>query len=970
MVFFFFFASGLTALAYQVVWTRSAGLALGNAPAAVGTVVAVFMGGLALGSAWAGRVASRVRPLRLYGQIEIAVGLFALAVPWLFRAAAPLLAAAYDTPLFGAAGVLACAVLLFPATFLMGATLPLLAQHVDRKDGAGKLYAVNSAGAALGALAAGLFLLPRIGQAATTGLAAAVNVAVGLAAMKLGGRAPSPPAVRPPPAPLQRPQKTALQVYALSGFAALVCEIAWTRALVLSLGSTVYAFALILFAFILGLALGSALAARKAAYLRDPLQAAGVLQILVAAWGAGLVWILGDLPERIQDVILLFRDDFLLLQLAEAGIVLGLLLPPTTLMGALLPVALAVFRQEGGEAGRSVGRLYAFNTAAAIAGTLAATFLLVPCLGTDLTLRLAAGVNVAAALAAIWLGSPAKARRRFALTGASATAGLAAVFVPRWDLEAASSGNYLYASARELDEVAGHEIEGTYWDAFGLVTVHRTRSGRFLRINGKTDASWGSEDTPTQALIAQIPMILHPEPRDVLVIGLGSGITLANAQTHDPASVECVEISPAVVRAAGHFSGVNGDACARPGTRLVVGDARTHVRYGGGAFDVIASEPSNLWVSGMAGLFTVDFFREVRARLKPGGIFAQWVHAYRLSPRDFQGVMRTFVEVFPRASLWEMNPQGDYLLIGTAEERKWRIGEIARRIGLPAVARNLSEIGIDDVFHFLAGYTMGPGELAALAGKVPRMTDDDCWVEYAAPVSMLRANLPGVIALMESARRNAREMLEDSGLDEASARRLDRFAESRRRLCRALLSAGGKAPGTFGPAMDAILRINPEDSLARRYAEREGKAAYQRAFAFQAAGQMEAALAELDGVPARSDPHADALVLQGWIMVRLGRIEDAQERYREALRAYPRTVEAQVGLAQVAEAQGRAEEARAMIEEAIHWDPRSAVARVAHARFLWRRGEKDRARDEVERALRDNPGNAAALELRKGFKSD
>ncbi len=975
MIYLFFFVSGFTALVYQVVWTRSAGLALGNTPGALGMVVALFMAGLALGSAWAARAAASVRPLRLYGIIEIAIGLYAPAAPWLIRRVSPLLSPAYGSPFFEVAGLAAAAVLLLPATFLMGATLPLLAQHMDSKEAPGRLYAVNTAGAALGTLSAGLLLLPRIGMAATTAAAAAANVMIGLAAARMGGGVPGPSPRPVPPAPLTRAQKAAVGIYAASGFAALVLEMAWTRALVLSLGSTVYAFSLILFWFILGLALGAAMAARRASRLRNPLAAAALIQLAIAGWGIFLTWALSDLPVRIHDVIMVVGESFLLLQLAEAGVVMGLVLPPTILMGALMPVALAPFKTEGGTAGRSVGCVYAWNTAAAIAGSLAATFLLIPRLGIDLTLRLAACVNLGGSLAALWLGPPHGRGFRTGLTGAVAGAAAAAFIVPRWNLTAASIGSYFYADFLERfaaarnktigDVVHQRDIEAAYWDAFGLTTVHRSGKAIFLRVNGKTDASWGTEDMAAQVLISQVPMILHPAPRDVLVIGLGSGITLANAQSHGPPLIECVEISPAVVRAAAHFDGVNGGALKRPGTRIVVGDGRAHVRHCGRTYDVIASEPSNLWIRGTASLFTTEFFREARARLNPGGIFAQWVHAYRLAPCDFRGAVRTFTEAFPRAMLWEMKPGGDYLLLGLTDERKWRLEEIERRIRPQSVAEKLSQVQIPDAANFLAGYVMGPTDLASLGAEARPMTDDDCWIEYTAPLSMLRSSISSMVDLLDGRRRSAGEIMERAGLDASFLRKLDLLADARRRLCRALYPDGGKEPAAFRTAVDSIIEDCPCDAMAAHHAESAGRTAFRRAGTLQSSGRNLEALDELEGVPTRSSWHAKACVLRGWIMVCLGRPEDARERYMEALAARPRMAEAQIGLAQVEEAQGRLEEARKLLEEAVRWDPRSAPARVAHARFLLRRSENERARAEVEQALRDNPADQQALELKK-----
>jgi spermidine synthase len=956
----FFFASGLSALVYQVVWTRAAGLALGNTPAAVGTVVAVFMAGLAIGSAWAGRSAHRFRALRLYGILEIAIGLFGLAVPWLFRAASHVQAAAYGTPLFAPAGLLCSALILLPATVLMGATFPLLVQHAGRAEAAGGLYAANSLGAALGALGAGLLLVPRIGYAATTGIAVALNVAIGLAAVRRGGSAAAPSEVPAAP-PLSRAEKSAVAVYALSGFAALAAEMAWTRALVLSLGSTVYAFSLILAGFILGLALGAALAARRIARLRDPLRAAALLQVLIAAWGALLVWLLADLPIRMGDVIVVFKERFLLLQLAEAAVVLGLVLPPAALMGAVLPVAMAVFPAD--RAARTAGRLYAANSLASIAGTLGASFLLLPALGLDWTLRAVCGVNLAAALVAA-------GRRPGRLGLAAGAVALALFLVPRWDLSLAASGTYLVAPMlgdedSELELARRHPIEAAYWDAFGLVSVHRVPGGRALRVNGKTDASSNAGDMPAQVLIAQIPMLLHPDPRDVLVIGLASGVTLASAQAHGPRSADCVEISPAMVLATSHFADTNRGALSRPGTRILVQDGRTHVRYADRRYDVIVSEPSNLWVSGMANLFTRDFFREVRARLAPGGVFAQWIHIYKLSPDDVRGLLRTFREEFTGAHLFEMNPLGDYLMVALPGPSRPRWADLEARAGRLEVAGMLRSAGIADATALAATHVMGPEEMlrAGAAGRV--LTDDDCWIEYTAPRSMLSRDLSGSYRIFEEHGRSAACLFDPAGLDAA---RLERFAVSRRELRSALLDSGGRDPGRCRERFDALLLANPDDALARLHAEREGRSAYRRGVRARDEGRVEDAVRELSGVPSVSSRHADALALRAWLLASAGRRDEARQLYGRALTAKPGMPEAQVGLAQLAEDDGRKDDARRLLEKAVRESPRHVPLRLAFARFLDRAGEKDRARAEVDAALRLAPADPAALDLRRALE--
>lgn len=972
MILLFFFASGWSALVYQIAWTRAAGLAMGNTTAATGTVVAVFMAGLAAGSAWAGRSGRRLPPLRLYGQLEIAIGLFGVAVPWLFRATGPLHAIAYETPLFPVVRALTSALILLPATVMMGATFPLLVRHAARAEAAGRLYAVNSAGAALGTLVAGLALIPAIGLTSSTLIAAAVNIAVGLAALRMAKSAATPdPSPEAPPAPLDRPRRLALALYAASGFAALVCEMAWTRAITLAVGSTVYAFTLVLFSFILGLAGGSAFAARRAPSLSDPLRVAAILQLGLAGWGAGLVYVLAELPIHAIDLFLSLSRDFVLLQLTEAGVIAALIVPPTLLMGALLPVALAAFRRD--DPGRSTGRLYAWNTLASIAGTLAGSFLLIPALGVDLTLRLAAGVNLAAALAAIG-GAPAGPRPlKPALLGAAASLLAALVLLPRWETAISASGTFL--DPGKLDRVADRDdipraevarktrIEGNYWDSYGLVVVSRSRSGDLqMTVNGKTDASTVPADMRTQVLSAQIPMTLHPDPRDVMVIGLGSGVTLASAQDFGPATVDCVEISPAVVRAAEHFSAANGGAVRKPGTRLIVGDGRAHARYSTKRYDVVVSEPSNLWIGGMASLFTVECFRDFRARLKPGGLVAQFVHTYRLSQEDFRGVVRTFAEVFPHTFVWEMT-YGDYLLLGSVEPRSWRMDQIEERLKRPAVAARLSQAEIKNAAEFLAGLVF----IIEGGFEGRRITDDHCWVEYTAPLSMLTGDLQGFVKLF-SRRRSAREILVPGSFDEEAGKRLDRLAGARRRLGPAMLAANGTDPPAFRREMDAILEVTPQDRVALRLAEREGETLYQRAFELQAQGEYGTALHGLSGVPVRAGAYARSRALAGWCLVRLGLSAGARTAYQESLASRPKFVDAQVGLAQITEAEGKIDDARKLLEEAVTWEPKGTAARLALARFLWRRGEKEKAVAEVEAVLKEHPRDAEAQKLLREFR--
>jgi spermidine synthase len=791
---FLFFASGFCGLVYEVVWIRAAGTALGNTTHATGTVVAVYMAGLALGARLGGRRADRLSPRRcaaLYGALELGAAAAAVAVPFLLRGSEPLAGWGYrrlgeDHPAFLLlrAGLVAAALL--PPTLLMGATLPALARFLaagapDPARETGRAYAVNTLGGAAGTLAAGFALIPAFGLWATTLGVAALNAAVGAAALALA-RAPrgeegtaaetaAPPGPAAPPPPL-----APRLLVALGGAAALVYEIAWTRALVLSLGSTVYAFTLILAAFILGLAGGSALAARLLPRVRDPRPALALAQTGAGLTALLLLPFLGDAPVRLGSLLARFGRDFeraLALESAAVGLFIFV---PTLFMGAAFPLACRWAGVSERGLGRAVGSLLAWNTSGSIAGTLLASFALVPALGLDATIAVAASANLVAG-AALFLA----ARPRFrAAAAAAALAVPLAWALPRWDPGTLSAGARLYGP-RFRGEVLAYA-----WDSYGLATVHRDSRGHLLlKVNGKTDGSTGPEDMATQRQLGHLPLLHHPRPRRVLVIGLGLGVTAAAVARHPIELLDVVELSPAVARLAEHFREANEDVLRDPRTRLTVGDGRAAVRFGREPYDVILSEPSNLWISGMASLFTRDFLEEVRRRLAPGGLACLWVHAYRLDPDDFRCVVRTFFSAFEHGSFWEVSPEGDYLLMGSPEPLRRPLSLLVARLAEARLGGHLPERTPAAV---LGGLLAAAPAARGFAGAGPILTDDHCLVEYTAPKAMHRESGARTLALLDALRRAPaeRELYEGEGLEEVARRR-----ELRRRQAERIFEAGG-----------------------------------------------------------------------------------------------------------------------------------------------------------------------------------
>jgi spermidine synthase len=762
-----YFLSGSAGLLYQVAWSRLITLQMGHTVAAVSTVLAAFMGGLAAGAAAAGRRTPGLEPvtaLRLYGWLELAIATAALLLAPALRALDPVLAAAYADGDGGAAfavmRTVASLLLVAVPAALMGATFPAAVRwYAEASDGAtraGILYAVNTLGASAGAALTGFVLIPALGLSRTTAVGIATNVAIAactfwlarsatLATRSAGTQA----AARPTGAGARRAQargaapaiahahvrlSIAAGALAASGFVALILEVTWTRGLALVLGPTTQAFGMMLAIVILGLGTGSLAAARVARGMKRPLSALA-LTLLGTAAGAALVMVmLDDAPLVIAELAADAAVPYRRVLAAQAQLAASLVLPATLALGAAFPFGLAAVRATAGSTSRDAAMLYAANAGGAIVGSLAAGFALIPLLGLQRTLALAATVAAAAGLLVLHTARPG--RRRLAAAGAVAAAMVLSVWLlPDWNRAMLSSGAYKYArqthggdlqSSLEAGELLFYE-EG----AAGTVTVRRSGGATSLAIDGKVDAS-DAGDMLTQKALAHLPLLLHPQPRHVAIIGLGSGVTLGAALRHPVSQVETLEISPEVVKASGWFGHINGAPLSDRRSRLIVGDGRAHLRYAARQYDVIISEPSNPWMAGLATLFTRDFFQAARARLAPGGLFCQWAHTYDISEADLRSVIATFASVFPDGTLWQVG-EADILLIGGTDSIEPSLTVFQRGWHRPGVAADLAQAGVRDPFGLLSLFA-GTGEaLAAYAEGGRIQTDDHMPLEFSAP---------------------------------------------------------------------------------------------------------------------------------------------------------------------------------------------------------------------------------------------
>lgn len=692
-----FFCSGATGLVYEVAWSKRLELTFGSTSHSIGTVLAAYMAGLGLGAWWLGRWADRPgSPARRYALLEAGIGVWALVAPTaldLVEATFVALGGAGGLPVKALLGL--CAIL--PATLLMGGTLPVLARSLvgrgeETQRAVGLLYGINTLGAVLGALLAGLLLMERFGLDAASRGTGLVNLALAACALAAGSRL-APPVVpqelSPPPPPpdsaearARRGQLALLATFGC-GLVALTLEVAWTRALGLALGSTGHGFTIMLAATLLGIGGGSLLAARVSRDERAPL--GGLVAALLLLAGATYAFLCGyeALPRLFFNVTqsrALYYEQLLGLMFAVATLAL---LPATIGLGLAFPLCAQLGAPAAREAAERVGRLYLANTGGAILGSLLGAFAFVPLLGTEGVIR--AGALLAGAGAA-WIALEARAlagwtpERARALAGLGGAIGLAALVRPAWDPAALDLGPTRLRGDPLPTQPGGYEHvyrrggSQLLFAADGLnayVSVRGTGRSTSLLLGGKADASTLS-DMSTQLLCGTLPFLARPDARQVLVIGCGSGVTTRVASDFPQVErVDLVEIEPMVVEAARrHFQSVNDGALDRPQVHLVVDDARTHLLTTDRRYELILAEPTNPSIAGVANLFSIEHYTRAQRVLAPGGVFLQWVQLYESDEWMSRAMLRTFCQAFPHVDLFWANPS-DLLLLGSDQPLRY-----------------------------------------------------------------------------------------------------------------------------------------------------------------------------------------------------------------------------------------------------------------------------------------------------------
>ena len=808
-----FFLSGAAGLIYQVAWGKELGLIFGHTVYAIATVLAVFMAGLAAGSAYLGSWNDgHASPVVLYAWIELGVaaaGALSLiglvSVRLLYLAAYPAIGTA--TPLLLVLRFVGIAVVLFIPTFLMGGTLPILVGDLTREDELGarisRLYWVNTLGAVTGTLLAGFVLLPALGLRLTIVCAVVLNVLAGLMALKLSSGSSHSEAEASAPAQTlstRLPAETAAEnsshtshnflflAFAVVGASAIAYEVAWTRLLATMLGSSTYAFTLMLATFLAGIVIGSFLFERWFARHRSvSLHTLSRTQTYTGLAALIFIGLFRYIPAVVPPILRVTHESFGGVILAQFVTSALAMLPAAVVFGFNFPAVILLFtggaRSESGYSA-VVGRAYAANTFGAIAGAIITGFWLIPALGSFRVVALIAAINLLLAVAAELCAAPRRVPSlalNAVLLLLVAFAGFSSVFYNR---ALASFSTVLYFNRHNASRLTPAESAATVdlpFIADGLnasIAVNRTDDYLALTTNGKVDAS--SADTPTQLLLGHLGAVVDQAPRRVLIVGFGSGMTTAAvARYPDVQRIDCAEIEPAVIQAAPYLEKLNRGVLRDPRVHVVLDDARNFLLTSREHYDLIISEPSNPWIAGVATLFTDEYYAAARNHLAPGGRFVQWIQAYSLEPDDLRMILATLSGHFRETTVWRV-PGDDLIALNRTETTRMNFDRLRTLWQIPDLHEDYETLELRHPEGLVAYYALNDSAVRRIGAGSVLNTDDRTLLEYHAPRALLNRSLVNRNAKLLA---DNREGLLPANLDPSETRRaLEGAAETNLQL--------------------------------------------------------------------------------------------------------------------------------------------------------------------------------------------
>jgi spermidine synthase len=836
-----FLGSGITSLIYQVLWIKLLTLTFGVTTLAVSTVLTSFFGGLALGSYIGGRWIDKHKDeLKWYGLAEIAIGLYALlflSLLTLNNSAYVLIAQRMPIDFYGLSLLkfaLSFILLIIPTT-LMGATLPILSKTLANsqlrfaKD-VGGLYAINTVGAVVGVVLTAFFLIPSIGMKTIIYSVGILNILLGSIAVFLSRPYQAreskiylePLSKRNPPTPQGKEipgyfSTLLILGFAISGFTGLAYEVIWTRILGFILTGTIYAFAIVLATFLCGIAAGSFVFSQFLDRLKNPgriINLLAVVEALIGLTSIGLIILynkmpgfefyhrIGSTPAWSEFVYLNFFTSFILLFL------------PTFLFGATFPLICKIYSQRIERVGTKIGNIYSVNTVGGILGSFAGGFIMIPFLGMQNSIVLMGYTNLILGALFISFNPFTLNRTKYICLGAGI---LCTIFITMILPE--NMPKSLHKSLLTRNEKMLFYEEGATATVMIAEREGReiTSSNKRLWVNGNMATAAFYEGLQINRFQGVLPMILHSNPKDVLVIAFGSGTTSGTLSQFGVSQVDNVEISRTVIKGAPYFKKENRDVINNPKSRIIIDDGRSYLEVTTKKYDVITEEPMHPSLAGVVNLYTKEYYELAKAHLKEGGIISQWIPLYNLSVEDVRMLVRTFQSVFPHTTVWMVN--ADIFLIGSPARTTIDYGLLKKRLAPSNIKALLKEIDLEDPLEILNTFQMNEDMVRLYSNGAPVIDDNMPLVEFTGPKSLnINTVSPNIAELLKHRERITPYLDVPAPFrkEEIVKRMEPKFLASRYNLIgRAYFAAGNfrKASEYFKTA----LRIDPEDRNSLHY---------------------------------------------------------------------------------------------------------------------------------------------------------
>lgn len=967
------FLSGMAGLVYEIVWMRQVSLIFGVSIYAVSTVTAAVMLGMAVGALAFGKLADRIqRPVALYGGLELGLAAFAVLFPVFYSFTQKAYLALHDLAearwwIIGLRFGLATMLLLAPM-ILMGGTLPALGKAFSgafRRFGRSlaMLYGINTLGAVVGAAWAGFWALPVIGARGATLVAAGSNVIAGAAALWLSrsGKAPASPAGGDDSLAAKRTAAPAasgahsvdfgpglLPAIFLTGLCALGYEVLWTKILILFLGNSAWAFSTVLVVFLTSLALGSLIIApwldgkiprgRLFVFLQSGVALLAAFSLLAFRWLAA--WQHAGPGESLGGVLLV-----------QFGVSAGILLPPTLLLGAILPLAARMHAVGAGTAGRRFGEILAANTAGAVLGALLTGFVLVGIIGVQNSLLVLAAINGGVAVGfSRHLAGRRKAARILVRTGFAAipVALLVALFLFKPLL---------------LAPPPGYEMKYYREDATGVVSIFQnTETGtKVFSINNVTEVATDATSMTTFRLMAYLPVLLHENAQNVLVVTFGAGIVAGSLAQLDLHTLECVEINPNAREAGRFFSRENHNVLHARKLQLHIEDGRNFLLTTDRQYDIITADATHPTGADSWVLFTKEYYTLCRERLRSGGLFLQWLPLHALSQKHFKTILATASAVFDDLTVWYGGAEGAIghtLLIGSKGELAIDLARMRRRLAQRAIADDLRRAGFPRAENILSVFITDKEHLAPLLAHVPVNTDDRAPTAFpdAVPQKTWTAENTRLLLAayaspeIKNMTRDAAKHFED--LHAASGRLLQAATAAslgdRNGMMAAIdhVEAAGSDPAGFGM---------PQRQAARLVAQKLIESAEDRL----REQKLEQAKQLLERAGRIGDLAPEILVTVSRLYQKMDEPDRAFSALRQATALLP-SGETFFALGTLAAQLGRDEQAIAAFRAALRLEPDLAIAYTNLGMVYARRGEMAKARTAWQKALQRNPDDALA----------